>query len=224
MYLYFRNYYFRNGDIIYKKKINQMNNSNIYRWVKASEFKFQENTLYFAENREPGLEYYKIAVEYVHRMSTNGKEYLKNGKELFWKHLNDWKNLYIMEELPSETKEVKESAMDEQWIIDQINTSYNEHTGTNEGVQDAAYYIAAKHKEILAQFNQSVPVSRWISVVSKPEKDLNPAYSVEVLVSVDKLYAGRLPLYGIGQYDFEHDCWLHLTFEPSHWMPLPQKP
>ena len=32
----------------------------------------------------------------------------------------------------------------EQFIIDQINQSYNEHKGSNEAVQDAAYYINKK--------------------------------------------------------------------------------
>jgi len=86
-----------------------MKTEYFYRWVKASEFKFQENTLYFAENRQPGTENYKISVEYVHRMSTNGKEFLKNGKELFWKHLNDWDDLYIMKEYVSQFKPTSSS-------------------------------------------------------------------------------------------------------------------
>lgn len=36
----------------------------------------------------------------------------------------------------------------EQLIIDQINESYNQYTGTNEAIQDAAYFITAKIKSV----------------------------------------------------------------------------
>ena len=43
----------------------------------------------------------------------------------------------------TQTEAEKESDW-EQFIIDQINQSYNEHKGSNEAVQDAAYYITKK--------------------------------------------------------------------------------
>lgn len=64
----------------------------------------------------------------------------------------------LSERILAAIQKVGEGELDEQWIEDQINKSYNEFTGTNESVTDAAYFIAAKHKEILLKY-QSVPVS-----------------------------------------------------------------
>lgn len=139
-----------------------MKDTHIYRWVPASEFKFQENTLYFAENREPGLELYKIAVEYVNRMSVNGKEFLKNGKELFWKHLNDWDNLYIQEELPQSiplTKEVKETAENSQRAINVIENWLNDDRMTFPDWQPLKQKLESLKSEYASQFSTSVPVS-----------------------------------------------------------------
>ena len=71
----------------------------------------------------------------------------------------------------------------------------------------------------------SLKGGEWVSVDERlPEKDINPAYSVEVLVTTTNLYNNSIQLHGIAQYYFEQDCWIHLHFEPTHWMPLPTPP
>ena len=44
----------------------------------------------------------------------------------------------------------------EQFIIDQINQSYNEHKGSNEAVQDAAYFITKKIESNLSLARKQV--------------------------------------------------------------------
>lgn len=67
----------------------------------------------------------------------------------------------LTENIIGAIQKVGVSEMNEQFVEDQINKSYNEFTGTNEAITDAAYFIAAKHREILLQY-QSVPVSEGI--------------------------------------------------------------
>ena len=55
--------------------------------------------------------------------------------------------------------------MTKEEIIDQINKSFSEHKGTNEAIDDAAFYIAAKFEEYA---HQQQKVSGWIS----PNKQL----------------------------------------------------
>ena len=51
----------------------------------------------------------------------------------------------------------------EQFIIDQINQSYNEHKGSNEAVQDAAYYINKKIESSLSLARKQVieEIEEW---------------------------------------------------------------
>ncbi len=51
--------------------------------------------------------------------------------------------------LPSQP--VKEESSFEQLVIAQIIYSFNKYTGTNEAIQDAAYYINALHEQLLKQ-------------------------------------------------------------------------
>lgn len=41
--------------------------------------------------------------------------------------------------------------MTQEWIIDQINKSLDQYTGSNEGILDAAYWIEREHKESLRE-------------------------------------------------------------------------
>ena len=63
---------------------------------------------------------------------------------------------------PNQTEADKESDW-EQFIIDQINQSYNEHKGSNEAVQDAAYYITKKIESNLSIARKQVieEIEEW---------------------------------------------------------------
>lgn len=64
---------------------------------------------------------------------------------------------------PNQTEAEKEADL-EQIIIDQINQSYNEHKGSNEAVQDAAYYIAKmiESKLSLARNQVIEELKEWV--------------------------------------------------------------
>lgn len=49
----------------------------------------------------------------------------------------------------------------EQFCIDQINQSYNEHLGTNEAIQDAAYFISAKVEALLQKERREAAEKAW---------------------------------------------------------------
>ena len=63
----------------------------------------------------------------------------------------------------NQTEAEKESDW-EQFIIDQINQSYNEYKGSNEAVQDAAYFIAKKieSKLLLARKQVIEEIEEWV--------------------------------------------------------------
>lgn len=198
-------YYINTNSFI---KLNQMNNSNLLQWAKATDDNIPDSMQPFPVRTDK--DHYDLCdtqeldwkikmypnslIEILVTIPSEAKEVKESAEQVLNRHvdegLNDMEDRYA-NNIPGDTLSLKEgilNAMEEyalqyqpvpftealkkgipfgesvpvdfhQFVIDQINQSYNEHTGTNEGVQDAAYYIAEKHKEILAKLNQSVPVS-----------------------------------------------------------------
>lgn len=107
-------YYFDNRYIIFKKKQRQMNNSNLYRWVKASERLpiWKEKILNHLEYRTT---YVCIKANWLFFSATYNHDEnrfeIKQQPQTYWgKDVFDSYQIEWLEPIPTETKEVKESA------------------------------------------------------------------------------------------------------------------
>lgn len=77
----------------------------------------------------------------------------------------------------------------EQFIIDQINQSYNEHKGSNEAVQDAAYYITKKIESNLSLARKQVieELEEWVKKEWFGAKEDDMTYHEHVVNADDLL-------------------------------------
>ena len=74
----------------------------------------------------------------------------------------------------------------EQIIIDQINLSFNEHTGSNEAIQDAAYFLAKRFEGYKAANNHLEVLEKWL--ISKGGYDkFDSLYITDILNKIKEL-------------------------------------
>ena len=85
---------------------------------------------------------------------------------------------------PNQIEVEKETIDWEQFIIDQINQSYNEHKGSNEAVQDAAYFITKKIESNLSLARKQVikEIEGWMNELKK--NSIEPITHLTILYNI----------------------------------------